>query len=116
MGAAAKAQSEGYHKSFTEETGVQIKFEDHNGGLAQIQAQVDSGAVHWDVVDDESASLQIRCDAASFHDPSTLPPAVSLLARCARKNRKVHVARHHEAHQKQDHLVDPFGLFALGAN
>ncbi len=76
-GAAAKAQSEGYHKSFIEETGIQIKFEDYNGGLAQIRAQVDAGAVHWDVVDVESASLHVGCDEGIFEDISDLelPPA-----------------------------------------
>ncbi|MCY4143634.1 MAG: ABC transporter substrate-binding protein [Gammaproteobacteria bacterium] len=76
-GAAAKAQAEGYHKSFIRETGIGIKFEDYTGGLAQIRSQVDSGAVHWDVVDVESASLRVGCDEGVFEDLSDieLPPA-----------------------------------------
>ena len=50
-GSYARASQEAYHKPFTEETGIEIRLEDYNGGLAQIRAQVDAGAVHWDVVD-----------------------------------------------------------------
>ena len=41
-GSYARACVEGYHKAFTEETGIRIKLEDYNGGLAQIRAQVDA--------------------------------------------------------------------------
>ena len=76
-GAAAKAQSEGYHKSFIRETGIGIVFEDYTGGLAQVRSQVDSGSVHWDVIDVESASLKVGCDEGVFEDLSdiALPPA-----------------------------------------
>ena len=54
-GSYAKACVEGYHKAFTAETGIEIKLDDYNGGLAEVRAQVDAGAVHWDVVDVELA-------------------------------------------------------------
>lgn len=76
-GSYARACVEGYHKAFTEETGIRIKLEDYNGGLAQIRAQVDAGSVHWDVVDTESAPLLTGCDEGLFEyvDDLQLSPA-----------------------------------------
>ncbi len=76
-GAYAKACVEGYHKAFSEETGIKIKLEDYSGGLAQIRAQVDAGSVHWDVVDTESSPLLTGCDEGLFEyvDDLELPPA-----------------------------------------
>lgn len=76
-GSYAKACVDGYHKAFTEETGIKIKLEDYNGGLAQIRAQVDAGSVHWDVVDTESSPLLTGCDEGLFEyvGDLELPPA-----------------------------------------
>ena len=76
-GSYARACVEGYHKAFTAETGIEIKLEDYNGGLAEVRAQVDAGAVHWDVVDVELADGVRGCDEGLFKifDPATLPPA-----------------------------------------
>ena len=76
-GSYAKACTEGYHKAFTSETGIQIRLEDYNGGLAEVRAQVDAGAVHWDVVDMELADGVRGCDEGLFEifDPATLPPS-----------------------------------------
>ncbi|MDE0036080.1 MAG: ABC transporter substrate-binding protein [Gammaproteobacteria bacterium] len=75
-GSYERACVEGYHKAFTAETGIEIKLEDYNGGLAEVRAQVDSGAVHWDVVDVELADGVRGCDEGLFKvfDPATLPP------------------------------------------
>ena len=75
-GSYARACVEGYHKAFTAETGIEIKLEDYNGGLAEVRAQVDAGAVHWDVVDVEIADGARGCDEGLFavFDPGTLPP------------------------------------------
>ncbi len=75
-GSYAKACVEGYHKAFTAETGIEIKLEDYNGGLAEVRAQVDADAVHWDVVDMELADGVRGCDEGLFEllDPATLPP------------------------------------------
>ena len=43
-------------------TGVAIDREDYNGGLAEIRAQVETGNVHWDVVDLEAADAVRGCD------------------------------------------------------
>ncbi|MCY3884076.1 MAG: ABC transporter substrate-binding protein [Gammaproteobacteria bacterium] len=76
-GSYAQACVDGYHKAFEEETGIKIKLEDYNGGLAQVRAQVDAGSVHWDVVDTESSPLMIGCDEGVFEEipDIELPPA-----------------------------------------
>ena len=61
-GSHARACQEAYHKAFTAETGIVVLLEDYNGGLAQIRAQVDAGAVHWDVVDVEMPEARLACD------------------------------------------------------
>ncbi len=61
-GSYGKAQKEAIFKPFEEETGIKVNIEDYNGGLAQIRAQVESGNVHWDVVDIEPQDDLIGCD------------------------------------------------------
>ena len=75
-GSYARASQEGYHKPFIEETGIEIRLEDYNGGLAQIRAQVDAGAVYWDVVDLNLDDAIRGCDEGLFEviDPSELAP------------------------------------------
>ncbi len=50
-GSYARAVTRGYIEPFMDGTGIEVGLEDYNGGLAQIRAQVESGNVHWDVVD-----------------------------------------------------------------
>ncbi len=75
-GSYARACVLGYHQSFTEETGIEVKLEDFNGGLAQIRAQVEAGAVHWDVVDLNVFEAVAGCDEGILEviEPSLLPP------------------------------------------
>ena len=61
-GAYSRACEKGYHERFEAETGIEINFEDYNGGLAQIRAQVDVGNVYWDVVDLEIPDMVRGCD------------------------------------------------------
>ena len=61
-GSYSRACEKGYHERFEAETGIHINFEDYNGGLAQIRAQVDVGNVYWDVVDLEIPDLVRGCD------------------------------------------------------
>ena len=78
-GSYAKASVEGYHEAFTAETGIEIKLEDYNGGLAQVRAQVEAGSVHWDVVDVELADGVRGCEEGLFEllDPASLPPGAN---------------------------------------
>ncbi len=61
-GAYAKACEEAIFKPFEAETGIEVRIEDYNGGLAQIRAQVDAGNVYWDVVDLELSDGVRGCD------------------------------------------------------
>ncbi len=61
-GSYSRACEKGYHERFEAETGININFEDYNGGLAQIRAQVDVGNVYWDVVDLQIPDLVRGCD------------------------------------------------------
>ena len=61
-GSYARACQKAQHEPFTAETGIDIRLEAYNGGLAQIRAQVESGNVHWDVVDLEMADAARGCD------------------------------------------------------
>ena len=76
-GSYAEACKKAVLDPFTEETGVEIRLESYNGGLAQIRAQVETGNVHWDVVDLEFADLARGCDEGLFEliDIDELPPA-----------------------------------------
>ena len=61
-GSYARACQKAQHEPFSAETGIDIRLEAYNGGLAQIRAQVESGNVHWDVVDLEMADAARGCD------------------------------------------------------
>lgn len=76
-GSYAKANIDGIFKPFEEETGIKVNVEDYNGGLAQIRAQVETGNVHWDVVDVESQDDLIGCDEGllEYLDDLELPDA-----------------------------------------
>ncbi|MEM7560425.1 MAG: ABC transporter substrate-binding protein [Planctomycetota bacterium] len=74
-GAYTASQVEAYHKPYAKKTGVKIKSEDYNGGIAQIKAQVKSGKVTWDIVDVELADAIRACDEGLLEtiDASKLP-------------------------------------------
>ena len=76
-GSYARAVTLGYIEPFIAETGIEVRLEDYNGGLAQVRAQVESGSVHWDVVDLEIADAVSGCDEGLLEriDPGMLSPA-----------------------------------------
>ncbi len=61
-GSYTRACEKGFIERFEDETGIEVKIEDYNGGLAQVRAQVDVGNVYWDVVDMELPDLVRGCD------------------------------------------------------
>lgn len=75
-GSYGHAVNEGVNIPFTGETGIDVKVEDYNGGLAQIRAQVEIGMIHWDIVDLEFADAVRGCDEGLLEpiDISILPP------------------------------------------
>ena len=75
-GSYARACVLGYHERFTAETGIEIRLESYNGGLALVRAQVETGNVHWDLIDVEIADAVSGCDEGILEpiDPAMLPP------------------------------------------
>ena len=65
-GAYAEACRKALFEPFTAETGIEVRVESFNGGLAQVQAQVETGSVHWDIVDLEFADVVRGCDEGLF--------------------------------------------------
>ena len=76
-GSFGRAVHEGVNIPFMEATGIRVRVEDYNGGLAQIRAQVEVGNIHWDVVDLEIADAARGCDEGLLEpiDLRTLLPA-----------------------------------------
>ncbi|MDE0229783.1 MAG: ABC transporter substrate-binding protein [Spirochaetaceae bacterium] len=75
-GAYGRATDRALLEPFGADAGVRISMEDFNGGLAEIRAQVETGNVHWDVVDLESADAIRGCDEGLLEelDPADLFP------------------------------------------
>ena len=76
-GSYAKASVKAYHEPFMQETGIDIKLDEYNGGLAQIRAQAETGNVNWDVVDLNATDVLRGCDEGLLEeiDHAALPPA-----------------------------------------
>ena len=76
-GAYTPSQIKAYHVPYTEKTGIKINSEDYNGGLAEVQAQVEANNVTWDLVDVELSDAIKGCDEGILEriDKSILPPA-----------------------------------------
>ena len=75
-GSYARSYTKAVLQPFTAATGIEVRLEDYNGGLAQIRAQVETGNVHWDVVDLEMADAVLGCDEGLLEpiDAGDLPP------------------------------------------
>ena len=76
-GSYARASVKAHHERFEQETGIQIKLDEYNGGLAQIRAQAETGNVSWDVVDMQAGDTLLGCDEGLLEtvDEDTLPAA-----------------------------------------
>lgn len=76
-GSYAASCVKAYHEPFTAATGIRVRLEDYNGDLAQIRAQVETGNVHWDVVDMEIANAGLACEEGLLEsiDVDKLPPS-----------------------------------------
>ena len=75
-GAYGRAVQVGVNRPFSEATGIRVRVEDYNGGLAQIRAQVEADNIQWDVVDLEMADAVRGCDEGLLEpiDIDALPP------------------------------------------
>ena len=66
-GAYTESQIKAYVDTYDAAT---IKFENYNGGLGEVRAQVESGSVIWDVVDVLPDNAITGCDEGLFEDIS----------------------------------------------
>ena len=66
-GAYTESQIKAYVDTYD---GGTVKFENYNGGLGEVRAQVESGAVVWDVVDVLPDQAITGCDEGLFEDIS----------------------------------------------
>ena len=76
-GVYAEASKKAIFEPFSEQEGVEILVDSYTGGLSQIRAQVETGSVHWDVVDVFASDLIRGCEEGLFEivDVDSLPPA-----------------------------------------
>ena len=73
-GAYARAVAKAYYEPYEAATGRTLAREDYNGGLAEIRTQVDTGNVHWDIVDLEMFDAVRGCDEGLLElIPADLP-------------------------------------------
>ena len=61
-GSYGRSVEQAWVEPFMAETGIEVRMEDYNGGLAQIRAQVETGNVFWDVVDLTTPDAVRACD------------------------------------------------------
>jgi putative spermidine/putrescine transport system substrate-binding protein len=115
-GSYARACQKAQHEPFTTETGIDIRLEAYNGGLAQIRAQVESGRVHWDVVDLEMADAARGCDEGLLEPVSIEalaagagrdPRGGRFLPRHAHRMRRRHGVLLHDVCLNPAHLAGP---------
>ena len=76
-GAYGRATRLALLEPFAAASGVAASMDDFNGGLAEIRAQVETGNVHWDVVDLESSDAVRGCDEGLLE---VIPPAAAFPA------------------------------------
>lgn len=76
-GAYARASRAAVLDPFASESGVAVRLTDYNGGLAEIRTQVQTGHVHWDVVDLNTEDLLLGCEEGLLMPipVAELPPA-----------------------------------------
>lgn len=65
-GAWQEAYRKAVFEPFAKETGIKVIEEEYDGELAKIRAQVESGAITWDIVSVEGAELLIGCDEGLY--------------------------------------------------
>lgn len=76
-GPYADAQRAAFIDEFEGATGIDVRMDEYNGGLAQVRAQVEVQDIHWDVVDLVIADVRLGCEEGLLEhlDAEDLPPA-----------------------------------------
>ena len=72
------SQNKAYFEPFTKETGIRIRTERYDGGLAELRRQAGRGEITWDLVDMTMADNRAACNQGLLEtiDHSILPPAL----------------------------------------
>ena len=65
-GAYTESQKLGYGDPTAEKLGIPVDWVDYAGGLAQIKAQKEAGAITWDIIDVYAKDTIIGCDEGIF--------------------------------------------------
>lgn len=65
-GVVSEAHRTALWDPFTEETGIKVVDDSFNGALSNIRAQVESGAVLWDIAEPEFAEAALGCEEGLF--------------------------------------------------
>jgi putative spermidine/putrescine transport system substrate-binding protein len=65
-GAYTNSQKLGYGDPYAEKSGVAVNWIDYSGGLGEIKAQVESGAITWDILDVYAFESIQGCDEGLF--------------------------------------------------
>ena len=68
-GAYTESQKKAYADTYSDPSS--IVFENYNGGLGEVRAQVESGSVTWDLVDVLPSDAITGCDEGLFEDISS---------------------------------------------
>jgi len=67
-GAYTMSQQKAYGEPFEQKTGIKVNWENYNGGLGEVRAQVESNNVIWDLVDVLPHEAIVGCDEGLFHE------------------------------------------------
>ena len=64
-GAYTASQQKAYSDTWT---GGTVNWENYNGGLGEVRAQVEAGSVQWDIVDVLPHEARVGCDEGLFEE------------------------------------------------
>ncbi|SVB65399.1 uncharacterized protein METZ01_LOCUS218253, partial [marine metagenome] len=65
-GAYTESQKLGYGDPTAEKLGIPVDWVDYAGGLSEIKAQKEAGAITWDIIDVYAKDTIIGCDEGIF--------------------------------------------------
>ena len=65
-GAYTESQKLGYGDPTAKKLGIPVNWVDYTGGLSEIKAQVEAGAITWDIIDVYAKDTIIGCDEGIF--------------------------------------------------
>ena len=67
-GAYTESQKLGYGDPTAAKLGIPVDWVDYTGGLSEVKAQKEAGAITWDIMDVYAKDTIIGCDEGIFHE------------------------------------------------